>query len=82
MLPIRRLFRKCLEKLRLLYFTAMAQPIWRFQSREQRRHQKYSSIVQQYDFQLVPDMGHESSQEEMRIIQKFLVNQLPPKSTI
>ena len=41
-----------------------------------------SSIVQQYDFQLVPDMGHEYSQEEMRIIQKFLVNQLPPKSTI
>ena len=41
-----------------------------------------SSIVQQYDFQLVPDTGHESSQEEMRIIQKFLVNQLTPKSTI
>jgi predicted esterase len=35
-----------------------------------------SSIVQQYDFQLVPDMGHESSEEEKRIIQKFLVNQL------
>ena len=41
-----------------------------------------SSIVQQYDFQLVPDTGHESSEEEMRIVQKFLVNQLSPKSTI
>ena len=41
-----------------------------------------SSIVQKYDFQLVPDTGHESSQEEMGIIQKFLVNQLTPKSTI
>ena len=39
-----------------------------------------SSIVQQYDFQLVNDMGHESSQEEMRISQKFLVMQFPPKN--
>ena len=39
-----------------------------------------SSIVQKYDFQLVPDMGHESSQEEMRISQKFLVMQFPPKN--